>query len=220
MLNRLKELECQFSCNLYNGDNKTDFIILKGYIPIIISAPHATNRYRNGELKYADKLTGAIAMLLNEINGCHVICSKSPNNYDPNFDIINNKYQKRLLNYIIKNNIKLLLDLHGSSTERKYAIDVGTLNNDLISLKKYKNIINLLKKTFQIVSKGKETKKITINNVFSGGKQNTITKFISRNSQCACAQLEINGLYRNLKNKENVLNLINTLIKIIENLHL
>lgn len=221
MLTRLKELEYQYSINSYNGSNNNeDFIIIKGRIPVIISSPHTTNRYRNSQFKFADKLTGGIALLLNEITGCHVICSKSIASYDPNFDDEQNSYQKELLTYINENNIQVLLDLHGSSDKRCYAIDIGTLNDDLKSLKNHKYIIPLIREIFQNLSEKYRLNdgEITVNSTFSGGKQNTVTNFISEYSTCACAQLEINSLYRDFNNEEYLLCLIKTLITLIESL--
>ena len=85
-LRKIKRLEKLFSDNFYNGSGKTAFNIEEGRIPIMVSAPHAINQFRDGKVKYADMYTGGIAKYLHEKTGCHVIYSCMYTESDPNYD--------------------------------------------------------------------------------------------------------------------------------------
>ena len=126
-LRKIKRLERLFSDNFYNGSGKTAFNIEEGRIPIMVSAPHAINQFRDGKVKYADMYTGGIAKYLHEKTGCHVIYSCMYTESDPNYDEFEvNKYQHELLEYVNKHNIILLIDIHGAAKERDYAVEMGT----------------------------------------------------------------------------------------------
>lgn len=76
-IKKIKELNRVFEHNRYNGSGKESFEFIDGNIPILISAPHAVNHFRNGAVKYADKLTGGLAKFLHNETGCHVIFLQS-----------------------------------------------------------------------------------------------------------------------------------------------
>ena len=75
MATQIEKLDRKFSRNEYNGTGSRHFVIRKGRIPVMISAPHAVNHFREGKIKYADMLTGGIAEYLQEQTGCHLICA-------------------------------------------------------------------------------------------------------------------------------------------------
>ena len=94
-LRRIQKYERQFSRHKYNGSSKPGFHIIPGTIPLMISAPHAVNQFRKEEVKWADKYTGAIAILLHKLTGCHVIYASGYTGGDPNYDALDsNPYQK------------------------------------------------------------------------------------------------------------------------------
>ena len=119
------KLEKRFACHQYNGKGIRDFINCEGTIPIMISAPHAVNHTRDGQLKYADKFTGGLALLLHKLTGCHILYSARNCSYDPNYDK-DNAYQLFLQEYINRHHIEVLIDLHGAQEQRDYAIEIGT----------------------------------------------------------------------------------------------
>ena len=49
-LYKIKEYEKLFSAKKYDGCGDEPFVIEKGSIPIMISAPHAVNQYREGQI--------------------------------------------------------------------------------------------------------------------------------------------------------------------------
>ena len=232
-LRKIKRLEKLFSDNFYNGSGKTAFNIEEGRIPIMVSAPHAINQFRDGKIKYADMYTGGIAKYLHEKTGCHVIYSCMYTESDPNYDEFEvNKYQHELLEYVNKHNIILLIDIHGAAKERDYAVEMGTAPspeqlveneyenpaNEDPSLLQYKFIDDIIRIILEDKFKSHSiAKKNVVKNIlFHAGDQNTVTKSISGKSKTACIQLEINGEYRNPDNTNEFISLVESLIAIIE----
>ena len=232
-LRKIKRLEKLFSDNYYNGSGKTAFNIEEGSIPIMVSAPHAINQFRDGKVKYADMYTGGIAKYLHEKTGCHVIYSCMYTESDPNYDEFEvNKYQQELLEYVNKHNIILLLDIHGAAKEREYAVEMGTApdlkqlseNNTVNnseedpSLQQYKFIDDIIRIIFEdeFQHHSIAQKNVVKNMIFHAGDQNTVTKCISEKTNTSCIQLEINGNYRNPDNANEFISLVNSLITIID----
>lgn len=228
VINRIQELEVLFSDNQYEGSGIMPFIIEEGNIPIMISAPHAINQFREGQIKWADMYTGGISRYLREITGCHLIYSCKFTETDPNYDVPGkNKYQEALKEYVSKNKIKLLLDLHGAAKKREYAVEMGTApeQNQIQgkryeedpSLHQFKFVADIIKKIFEdrFCMLKIEQKKVWKNEIFNAGNQNTVTKFISENTDTPCIQLEINGNYRSPENEEEIIGLVEALASII-----
>ena len=228
IIERVKQLEVLFSDNGYNGSGDKAFFIEKGNIPIIVSAPHAINQFRSGQMKWADMYTGGIARYLHEATGCHIIYSARFSESDPNYDPVGqNKYQDTLKEYLEKHPVAVLLDLHGASKTRGYAVEMGTAPEkdpkryeEDPSLHEYKFISEIVKRIFenQFKELPTENKRICKNEIFDAGDQNTVTKFISENTHTACIQLEINRNYRDPENEFEFVSLIDGLTKIIDTL--
>lgn len=227
-ITRIKKLEQLFSDNQYNGSGQTAFFIEEGNIPIMVSAPHAINQFREGQVKWADMYTGGIARYLHEVTECHLICSSMFTESDPNFDLPGtNKYQDALVDYLGTHKIVVLLDLHGAAKNREYAVEMGTAPKQNPetgveyeqdpSLHEYKFIAELIKKLFEknFVECTTDKKSVWKNQIFNAGSQNTVTKYISENTSTACIQLEINGIYRKPENELELLALVNSLKELI-----
>lgn len=213
----IKHYEERFSANHYNGKGKKDYIIKKGNIPIMISAPHATNHTREANIKHADMLTGGIGWFLQKETGCHLMITTRQSGKDPNYDeAIEGDYKTRLLAYVKENNIKLLIDLHGASSERDYAVEMGTADEEDRSLHQYKFITSLIAYTFDYHFKDlPEKKEVWKNKLFGASGEHTITNYISKQSDTACVQLEINGLYRDFSHEDRLYSVIVGLTDII-----
>lgn len=203
-VDRVKNFEEIFSKNKYDGSKGKEFVIKKGSIPIMVSAPHAVNHFRNGSMKKADIFTGSIAYLMHEITGCHLICAlnqrSSDANYSPEEDSI---YKRELKNYIDGNNIKVLIDLHGCNSSKPCSVELGTINEDLLSLRDYKFIKDLFVYSIQHFLKNNDKKEIFINKEFKASNENTITNYIFRECSISSIQLEVNNTLRNLNNEDN-----------------
>lgn len=207
----IKSNEKLFSENEYNGCGNKNVTIKRGDIPIMLSTPHSINHFREGNIKYAEKLTGSIGRFLNEYIGCHLIYKSKFSKTDPNFDK-NSKYKEHLLNYINDNGIKFLFDIHGMSDDNNCAIEIGTSPsiNNKASIKFAKFIKSKFEKN--------GIRPVLINKKFSADSQETITKCISENSDCICVQIEINERYRNFSNEKYLLNLLKCFKEILNSI--
>lgn len=231
---QIKLNEKLFSTNGYDGIVGDNYKIISGNIPVMLSAPHAVNHFRNGQKKWADLFTGGIAVYLQQITGCHLIYNACFSENDPNFDAFdNNEYQMMLKNYLQQmkqtdNPIYVLFDLHGSSAQREYAIEMGTAPDprlseaekavDLTSLHGHKLVEDTVIEAFVHNFSELTTLKKAVwkNKIFTAGGANTVTKNISDSTDTDCLQLEINGEFRNPENKEQFEALVKSLKQIIE----
>ena len=224
LVKKIREYEKQFSRNQYHGARKPGQTIVPGTIPVMVSAPHAVSQLREGQVKKADKYTGTLALLLHELTGCHIIYATGTG-VDPNYESFEgNSYQATLIEYVKQNRIPVLIDLHGASAERPFAIELGTApeqdgNKETNpSLKGHDFIGKLLQYAFEYVFGGLAGAPADIwtNRLFDAGGQNTVTKSVSSRSDTAAIQVEINGKFRDPDNPSYILSLLEGLRIAIE----
>ena len=228
-IERIKALEPLFSDDHYNGSGETAFFFREGTVPVMVSAPHAVNHFRSGSVKYADMFTGGIARYLHETTGCHMICSSRFAENDWNYDAPkNNRYQRELAAYVSEHHVRLLLDLHGAARTRRYAVEMGTApyhgaeahgaDEEDPSLHQYKFIDDVIQSIFLDAFRARSIAQNEVwkNTLFDAGRQNTVTRYISRNTDTACIQLELNRNFRDPQNPEQFMGLIEALSGIID----
>ncbi len=219
---QIEKLDQKFSANEYNGTGSRQFMIQKGRIPVMISAPHAVNHFREGKIKYADMLTGGIAEYLREQTGCHLICATHYEEADGNFDPAETcNYKKELAEYVKKNRIRVLIDLHGIKAGGEIAAELGTGGEGDPSLGKYGFLVEFVKITLETFLKdylAEDHKEIVKNIHFAAKNPNTVTHFISQQTGIPCFQLEINREYRDVRSPERLEALVQGLQNIIESL--
>ena len=114
---------------LENLKLEENYIILKGKVPILFSAPHTMNQVREeGTIKLKEIYTKAIALYLNKYFNVYVIVKNNDTGVDSNRDN-HDQYNIELRRLIKDNGIKLVIDLHGASKVRDFDVEFGTLNN-------------------------------------------------------------------------------------------
>ena len=112
------------------------------------------------------------------------------------------EFKIELLRFIKDNNIKLVIDLHGSAKARNFDIEFRTLNNlsaDFSTIKELEEAF-----TENGISN------IIYNDPFKGG---AITEYVYGLKDIDVIQIEINGKYRDYSNLEE----LERLIKFFEN---
>ncbi len=110
-------------------DFTNDFIIKKGNLPILFTAPHTMKQIReDGSIKLNEPYTKAIALYLNKHFNVNCMIKINDTGLDVNRDN-RDEFKTELLRFIKDNNIKLVIDLHGSNKSRDFDIEFGTLNN-------------------------------------------------------------------------------------------
>jgi hypothetical protein len=161
------------------------FELVKGDVPVLVSAPHATKVFRENAWRFADGGgTAALAVQLHELNRVTVIhtifrAPSDPNYYD------DNDYKKTLGTLLQEAGVKLVLDIHGSDSRRPYDVDIGTLDGK--SLMGHRELQEDLIRALQ--AHGIEA---ISSNFFAASKNHTVTRYSSEHGVPAM-QLEINA---------------------------
>lgn len=186
-------------------ESKDNYIICNGKIPILFSAPHTiTHIKENGSIKLSEPYTKAVALYLNKYFDTFAIIKNVNDGLDSNRDN-NDTYKKELINLIKENDIKIVIDLHGSSIERNFDVELGTLNN----LSADFSTIRELEETF----KENDILEVVNNDPFKGG---AITQYIYNLKDVDVIQVEINGKYRDSNNLELLKKIIESLSNFIK----
>lgn len=185
---------------LENEELENDFIILKGNIPILFSAPHTMIQNReDGTIKFNEPYTKAILLYLNKYFRTYSIIKNIDTGIDSNRDNYD-KYNVEMRRLIKEHNIKLVIDIHGAAKEREFDVEFGTLNN----LSADFSTIKELEEAF--IENG--ITNISYNEPFKGG---AITQGIFGLTDIDVIQLEINGKFRDSNNLDLLNKLINSL---------
>ncbi|AHG22452.1 hypothetical protein Z042_24705 [Chania multitudinisentens RB-25] len=151
-------------------DGEAWFNVILGGAPIIISAPHATQPFREGKYRFSDGGgTAALAVLLGKLTDSTVIYTTKASPSDPNY-YDDNAYKVRLAELINTQKPKLIIDIHGSHPFRPYDVDIGTMHGK--SLLGNDELVTKL-----ITSLRNEGITNYSNNYFAASKNGTITKF-------------------------------------------
>lgn len=189
---------------LENLELDNDFIIKKGNIPILFSAPHTMSQKKENYTKPREPYTKAISLYLNKKCNVYSIVKINDTGIDSNTDNYD-RYNVELRRLIKQEGIKLVIDLHGASKERDFDVEFGTLNN----LSSDFSTIRELEESF--IENG--ITKIVHNDPFKGG---AITRSVYGLDDVEAIQLEINGRYRDYKNIELLQKLVNSLSNFIK----
>jgi uncharacterized protein YutD len=196
-------MEFNNEINLFeNKSFDSDFIILKGNVPILFSAPHTMmQKHNDGAIKLNEPYTKAISLYLNKYYNVNSMIKINDTGMDSNKDN-HDEYKSELLKFVEENSIKLVIDLHGAASDRNFDVELGTMNN----LSADFSTINEFKEAF--IENG--IVNVAINNPFKGG---AITQYLYDLKDVDVIQLEINGKYRD----KNNLVLLEQLIKSLSN---
>ena len=168
----------------------------KGSVPVIFSAVHTVKQHKEDGVKLAEPFTAAICQYVsNKINGYYLI--KSIDNGIDSNSLEVDDFKELLLKYIKENEIKLLIDVHGASSNHDFDVELGTLSNLTVDITTQNALMECLNEY--------GINNIALNEPFKGGG---ITKYIFENTSIDIVQLEINRKYRDMdfKNCENLCN--------------
>lgn len=226
-IDEVLQLDRQFSkndwmWNVNNDSNLSSFSILKNKWKIIISAPHTVKHIREWKILPQDSLTWWIALYLWNRLELPVIYSTSYKVWDPNFDD-NNKsvYKQTLVEYINKNDIKFLIDLHWCWLFRDFCIELGTWWMWDPHLLWHNELINIIAKSLNDDLKSyieRSKRNITKNTLFSASSETTVSSYISKCCSIPTIQIEINKELRNTDSPKYLSLLINALENMIKNI--
>lgn len=180
----------------------SDFVIKKGSVPILFTAPHTMKQVReDGSIKVSEPYTKAIALYLNKHFDVNCMVKLRDTGLDSNKDN-DDEFKTELLRFIKENNIRLVIDLHGSDKSREFDVEFGTLYNlsaDFSTIREFEEAFT-----------ENGIKNVQHNDPFKGG---AITQYIYGLEDVEAIQIEINGKYRDYTNLEE----LEKLIKSFEN---
>lgn len=187
---------------LENMNFEGDYIIKTGEVPILFTAPHTMPQIRkDGSIKPSESYTKAIALYLNKHFGVNCMIKLKDTGMDSNRDN-HDEFKSELIKFVKENNIKLVIDLHGSRKERTFDLEFGTLNNLTADFSTIKELEEAFKEN--------GITNIEHNDPFKGG---AITQYLFNLKDIDVIQLEINGRYR----EYNDIDKLEKLCKSLEN---
>lgn len=187
-------------------------IYIKGDIPVIVTAPHSSVHKRLGKLKRQEFYTAALSVMLHSLTGCHVLYTGRLMELDPNY-YDESPFKKRLSQIVGSNDIKCLVDLHGTGSEKSFDVypGVGLEKEFLLGQEHYLSGLIKIANVSEISIGGLD--------VFPAVKQMTITKYAARKLKIPSIQLEINRKLREpQKNPGNFIKLVKFLKHFIDEL--
>ncbi len=188
---------------------RDSFEIKDGESRVMISAPHAVEQLREGRIKYAEPQSGALALLMGKQLGVPVIYKTRNCDDDANYDK-QSTYKDALCEYIRKNKISFLLDLHQLASSREMTVNLGT--------GRYKNVD---KETVGMIAGIFEEQgliPIGIDDPFGASNPYTVSSYVARHCGIPCLQIEINSrlLIDNIKETEKVFEALCQTVRAIE----
>jgi len=187
MVQQAIELENRISAQADTAapSGESPVVVLKGSSKVIITAPHATEPFREGKYRFSDGAgTAALAQMLNRTTCATVIYTQYRTPSDPNY-YDDNEFKDQLAELIGSQRPALVLDIHGSSDFRPYDVDIGTMNGKSL-LGNQALLVDLVEHLRQ------EGMTNLSNNYFAAEKNQTITRFAS-SKQVPTLQLEISS---------------------------
>ena len=196
-----------FSTEIKKLEHEEDstYEVKTGKIPVILVSAHGIGqKRRNGKFKLAEPYTRGIAKYVSQKTGCFYLVKNQDTGVDPNKEN-HDEFKSFLEDLISKNQIKLMVDLHGAKKDRDFDVEIGTLNGTSASPEIIEKLTKNLKK--------QGIKNIASNDPFRGGD---ITKTIRETTGIDCIQLEINYNYRSIRKIRNLNKICKALIKFIE----
>lgn len=236
----IKEKEASFrgskyansSTYKYTGDlkDKNGYYYEKGTIPVLISAPHtivqpSRGGYDNGYgYKSADKLTGAMAKIIAEKTGAHVIYkTRYIEGEDENYVTSGTTAYRDKLSQIVKDNdIKFVVDLHGYDNKKKsHSVVLGTNDyKNLLGQEEYLDLVIKALNEHEFYLNGKYSKsKFVIDEEFKASVKNrTVANYSATTLNVPAIQMEFGSSLRSQEDSSQFSRAVNTVIDIINNI--
>lgn len=185
----------------------------EGDIPVLVTAPHATGHMRMEKYKRHEPYTGALAVMLHALTGSHALYTDRLSPSDPNF-YDDNPFKSRLAEITEKYGIELVIDLHGTGTERPDEVfpGMGSAGEFLLGEESY---IRGLESAsgFHGVALGSS-------GVFPASRQMTVAKYAALRLRVPSIQLEIiRALRQPDKDPGRFVKLVRFLTGFIKGLH-
>ncbi len=126
ILDRLSAIEESFQYRAAAPDDGAWFEIVRGSLPVLVSAPHACMHERDGTAKMEEEYTGALACYLADVCGCYALVTRSRTFEDPNWQT-DSLYKQAIKQLQLETGIRFLIDLHGMTNRYHMGVAIGTI---------------------------------------------------------------------------------------------
>lgn len=193
-LDKVLAYEEQYAASRYRGNKEAErpyaYKKSSGESRILITAPHAVYHIRENEPKAAEIYTGALAHLLQEYTGVHILTAIKETD-DPAYQK-KSAFKNKMGEIIEAENIDLVIDLHGASKSHEFTIDIGTDEGAHIDAQEPEFL--------QAYAAMHGMDEVVKNHTFSASSPETIAAFSRHELNTPAMQLEIHGDYRNPRN--------------------
>lgn len=188
-----------FSANDYRGrPDAPAFRLVERSLPVVVSAAHAVTHWREGRMKPSDDYTGALALAVAGICGCHAIVATNSRGHDPNWDPFETSpYKQALCEFVREHGVALVIDLHGMPAASPDAIEIGSADGATVAVLPGADV-----RTRDILQEElapylrRYDRAIALNGRHAARGENTVTRTVSRECGIAALQLEINSRFR------------------------
>lgn len=185
-------LEKRFAANQYGGRRHASSpLIVRGHVPVLLSAPHAVNHPREGKTKIADTFTGPLVAQLAELSGASALIYSRTSGEDPNYDE-DGPYKRALSDLAQSTRARFVLDIHGMARTSPMQLAIGTDHGRTLGahLALRTKIVELL------THQGFTRVWVDEPGHFTASRRTTITSFTWRALRLPALQLEIHKQYR------------------------
>ncbi len=174
------------------GEDSDGIHYIRGRVPVLVTAPHATAHVRMGKLKRQEFYTGALAVLLHSVTGCHALYVGRLSSLDPNYTD-ESPFKAKLSEIAGRIGLEFLIDVHGTGSERPGDVFPGVGTNG--------EFLNGRPGSFGELGQAAQSNGISLGptDVFPAARQMTVTRFAATKLSIPSMQLEIN---RNLRRPE------------------
>lgn len=165
-----------------------DFNIEDRENKIMLSAPHRWQKYKNGRKYKRETKTGILVKEVSKQLNLPCIYKTKFYKNDPNSDE-KSTYRAELVDFINKNQIKLLFDIHSMNANREEDICIGINNGENIFNRM--DLCEVIKNTFNEF----KIDKVSVDMPFKASKSTVISYDISHKCKIPCFQIEINNRF-------------------------
>lgn len=183
------ETHLKNSYRAHTGEETEGVHFIRGHAPIIVTAPHATAHVRLGKLKRQEFYTGALAVLLHSLTGCHVLYTDRLSEADPNYTD-DAPFKRKLSEIAGTCRLDFLLDVHGTGSERSGDVFPG-IGIEGEFLRERRSALDELR-----FSAASNDISLGSRDVFPAARQMTVTRYAANKLGVPAIQLEINRSLR------------------------
>ncbi|MEP7284908.1 MAG: hypothetical protein ABI947_03975 [Chloroflexota bacterium] len=188
-------------------DGESPVCVLAGSSPVLISAPHSAQHWREGHWKQEEEYTAALGYLLHQTTGAHLIYGRYLLNPDPHDDNDSGSYKRALDDLFATTPIRVVLDLHGARGDRDFAIALGTIRDESFAVYDLALRLAFERQGFTPDAETSLDRLVMNPPRYTGGiRQPTITRYVWRQHHIPAVQIEMSAWVRVVQRLPNASN--------------